>query len=241
MRALILAAGRGERMRPLTDSVPKPLLRAGGRPLIEWQVAALVAGGFGELVINHSHLGELIERELGDGRRLGASIRYSHEPSPLETAGGVAQALPLLGEEPFALVSGDIHTDFDYATLVPRVEAVARDPAALAAHFVLVDNPPFHPEGDMGLSEGRVRRGGPRLTYGNIAVFHPGVFRDVAPGSFLRLFPWAYRLVDEGRVSGERYAGPWDNVGTPEQLAALDRRLRSPQRPSAQPQRNPPA
>ena len=225
MRALILAAGRGERMRPLTDSLPKPLLAAGGRPLIEWQVAALARGGFTDLVVNHSHLGHLVERALGDGARLGVSIRYSHEPRALETAGGVAQALPLLAGEPFALVSGDIHTEFDYATLAPRVHAIARDPGACAAHFVLVDNPPFHPEGDMGLAGGLITRAGPRLTYGNIAVFHPVPFREIAAGTALRLFPWAYRLVDEGRVTGERYVGSWDNVGTPEQLAALERRL----------------
>jgi MurNAc alpha-1-phosphate uridylyltransferase len=225
MRAIILAAGRGERMRPLTDTVPKPLLVAGGRPLIEWQVAALAAGGFKELVVNHSHLGQMIERALGDGSRLGVSIRYSHEPRALETAGGIAQALPLLGDGPFAVVSGDIHTDFDYGSLAARVREIAREPRALAAHFVLVDNPPFHPDGDMGLADGMVTRAGPRLTYGNIAVFHPAPFREIAAGTSLKLFPWAYRLVEEGRVTGERHSGSWDNVGTPEQLAALDRRL----------------
>ena len=224
-RALILAAGRGERMRPLTDSIPKPLLPVGGRPLVEWQVARLVQGGFIDIVVNHSHLGPMIEAALGDGARLGARIRYSHEPKALETAGGVAQALPLLGDEPFVVVSGDIHTDFDYATLQPRIRAIADDFAAYAAHFVLVDNPPWHAAGDMGLTGGRVTREGARLTYGNIGVFHPALFREIAPGTWLKLFPWAYRFVDEGRVSGERFSGRWDNVGTPEQLAALDRRL----------------
>lgn len=227
MRAIVLAAGRGERMRPLTDALPKPLLAAGGRALIEWQVLGLARGGFTELVVNHSHLGGLIERALGDGSRFGVSIRYSHEPTALETAGGVARALPLLGDEPFAVVSGDIHTDFDYGTLRGPVESIARDPGAHAAHFVLVDNPPFHPEGDMGLAGGRITRAGPRLTYANVSVFHPGPFRAIAPGTALRLFPWAYRLVDEGRVTGERHVGSWDNVGTPDQLAALDRRLSS--------------
>lgn len=224
-RALILAAGRGERMRPLTDTVPKPLLPAGGRALIEWQVAALARGGFGELVVNHSHLGAAIERALGDGSRHGVRIRYSHEPAALETAGGIAQALPLLGDEPFAVVSADIHTDFDYARLAAPIAAVAADPAGCAAHFVLVDNPPWHALGDMGLEGDRVTRHGPRLTYGNIAVYHPSLFREIAPGTALKLFPWAYRFVDAGRVSGEHYRGAWDNVGTPEQLAALDRRL----------------
>jgi MurNAc alpha-1-phosphate uridylyltransferase len=224
-RAIILGAGRGERMRPLTDSTPKPLLRVGGRPIIEWQVTRLAAAGFRDLVVNHSHLGALIEEALGDGRRLGASIRYSHEATALETAGGVAQALPMLDGEPFVVVSGDIHTAFDYATLAPRMDDIARDPGRTAAHFVLVDNPSWHAGGDMGLAEGRVTRAGPRLTYGNIAVFHPQLFRDVAPGTWLKLFPWAYRFVDEGRVSGERYGGSWDNIGTPAQLAALDQRL----------------
>ena len=225
--ALILAAGRGERMRPLTDTVPKPLLRVGGRPIIEWQVERLVLAGFTELVVNHSHLGHLIEECLGDGRRLGARIRYSHEATALETAGGVAQALHLIGAEPFALVSGDIHTDFDYGSLTSRIEAILRHPERQVAHFVLVDNPPWHAQGDMGLEQGRVTRSGPQLTYGNIAVFHPSLFADISPGMWLKLFPWAYRFVEAGRVTGEHYRGAWDNVGTPAQLAALDRRLGS--------------
>ena len=224
-RALILAAGRGERLRPLTDSLPKPLLPAGGRRLIEWQVERLAKAGFTELVVNHSHLGGLIEEALGDGRRFGASIRYSPESPALEIAGGIARALPLLDEDPFLVVSSDIYTEYDYASLEPRVRSIAREPARSVAHFVLVDNPPWHDQGDMGLLEGRITRAGPRLTYGNIAVFHPAIFRDFVPGTSLRLFPWAYRFVDEGRVTGEHYLGPWDNVGTPEQLAALDRRL----------------
>jgi MurNAc alpha-1-phosphate uridylyltransferase len=224
-RALILAAGRGERLRPLTDATPKPLLRAGGKPLIEWMVERLVAGGFRELVVNHAHLGARIEAALGDGARFGARIRYSPESPALETAGGIARALPLLGEAPFVVVSGDIHTDFDFATLAPRIEAIANDPAAQVAHFVLVDNPPWHAGGDMALAQGRVRLEGPRLTYGNIAVFHPGPFHEITEGTRLKLFPWMYRFVSEGRVTGERYDGPWDNVGTAEQLAALDRRL----------------
>src|SRR5882672_1530841 len=158
-QALLLAAGRGERLRPLTNALPKPLLTAGGRALIEWQVERLVRAGFTELVVNHSHLGERIEQALGDGARFGARIRYSPESPALETAGGIANALPLLGDEPFALVSSDIHTEFDYATLAAPLEAIARDPRATAAHFVLVDNPPWHAAGDMGLDAGRVTRG----------------------------------------------------------------------------------
>jgi MurNAc alpha-1-phosphate uridylyltransferase len=229
--AIILAAGRGERMRPLTDAMPKPLLRVGGRPLIEWQVERLVAGGFTDLVVNHSHLGHLIERDMGDGSRFGARIRYSPEPRALETAGGVVQALPLLGEAPFAVVSGDIHTTFDYATLATRIEAIAADPATTAAHFVLVDNPAFHPGGDMGLAAERITRAGPRLTYANIALYHPSLFDGVAAGVPLKLFPWAYRFVEAGRVSGEHYRGSWANLGTPEQLAELDRALSTQEAP----------
>ena len=225
MRALILAAGRGERLRPLTDATPKPLLRAGGRPLVEWQVLALARAGFADIVVNHAHLGAQIEAALGDGARFGTRIRYSPENPALETAGGIVRALPLLGAEPFVVVSGDIHTAFDYASLAPRIAATARDPAACAAHFVLVDNPPWHSAGDMGLEAGRVTRSGPRLTYGNIGVFHPALFAGIAAGTALKLFPWAYRFVDEGRVSGEHFRGEWDNVGTADQLAALDRRL----------------
>jgi MurNAc alpha-1-phosphate uridylyltransferase len=223
--ALILAAGRGERLRPLTDLTPKPLIPAGGRPLVEWQVERLAAAGFRDLVVNHSHLGERIEQALGDGARFGVRIRYSPESPALETAGGIAHALPLLDPAPFVVVSGDIHTEFDFATLVARIEAIERDPAACVAHFVLVDNPPWHAMGDMGLAAGRVTRDGPRLTYGNIGVFHPQPFRGIPDGTRLKLFPWMYQFVEAGRVTGERYAGPWDNVGTAEQLAALDRRL----------------
>ncbi len=223
--AIILAAGRGERMRPLTDRLPKPLLPVGGKPLIEWQVQRLAAAGFDDIVVNHSHLGALVESALGDGARFGVRLRYSPEPVALETAGGAARALPLLDDSPFVLVSGDIHTTFDYATLLPRIDAIRADPARTAAHFVLVDNPPWHARGDMGLAAGRIVRREPFLTYANIAVFHPSLFNEVKPGAHLRLFPWAYRFVDEGRVGGEHFGGEWDNLGTPEQLEALDRRL----------------
>ena len=222
---MILAAGRGERLRPLTDAKPKPLLEVGGRSLIEWQIERLAAAGFADIVVNHAHLGNLIEDALGDGRRFGVRLRYSAESPALETAGGIVKALPLLGAGPFAVVSGDIHTEFDYARLEEPFAAIAENPAARAAHLVLVDNPPFHPLGDMGLADGRISREGAKLTYGNIAVFHPSLFRDIVPGTWLKLFPWLYRFADEGRVTGEHYRGPWDNVGTADQLAALDRRL----------------
>jgi MurNAc alpha-1-phosphate uridylyltransferase len=225
-RALLLAAGRGARLRPLTDAVPKPLLAAGGKPLIAWQVERLVAGGFRDLVVNHSHLGSIVEAALGDGSAFGARIRYSPEAPALETAGGIVRALPLLGADPFVAVSADIHTDFDYATLAAPMEAIASDPARRAAHFVLVDNPPWHAAGDMGLADGMVTRAPPHLTYANIAIFHPLLFREIAPGTWLKLFPWAYRFVEEGRVTGEHYRGAWHNIGTAEHLAALDRLLK---------------
>ena len=225
-RALLLAAGRGARLRPLTDALPKPLLEAGGKPLIAWQVERLVAGGFRDLVVNHSHLGAMIEARLGDGAAFGARIRYSAESPALETAGGIVQALALLGDEPFVVVSSDIHTDFDYARLAAPIEAIARDPARRVAHFVLADNPPWHARGDMGLAHGLVTREPPLLNYANIAVYHPAIFRDLAPGTVLKLFPWAYRFVEAGRVSGEHHRGEWHNIGTAEQLADLDRHLK---------------
>ncbi|HEX4943927.1 MAG TPA: nucleotidyltransferase family protein [Usitatibacteraceae bacterium] len=223
--ALILAAGRGERMRPLTDTVPKPLLVAGGRPLIAWQLQRLAEAGIRRIVVNHSHLGERLEAAVGDGSRWGVRIAWSREGTALETAGGIVKALDLLGTDPFVVVSGDIYTEFDYSRLAEVAGAIAKDPARRAAHFVLVDNPPFHPRGDMGLAGTRVCREGPLLTYANIAVFHPSLFAGIAPGTHLRLFPWAYQFVDEGRVTGERFAGTWENLGTPAQLAELDRRL----------------
>lgn len=224
-RAIILAAGRGERLRPLTDKTPKPLLPVGGRPLIEWQIERLALAGFRDLIVNHAHLGSQIEEALGDGQRYGVRIRYSPEAPALETAGGIVQAMPLLDAQPFVVVSGDIHTAFDFASLGSRIDAIARNPDACVAHLVLVDNPPWHAQGDMGLAEGRVTRAGTQLTYGNIAVFHPRIFLGLGPGTWLKLFPWVYQFVEAGLVTGEHYRGPWDNVGTAEQLAALDRRL----------------
>lgn len=223
--ALILAAGRGERMRPLTDATPKPLLVAGGRALLDWQLGRLAAAGIRRVVINHAHLGEQLEAAVGDGSRWGVRVDWSREGTALETAGGIVKALPLLAPGPFIVVSGDIYTEFDFSRLAQAAEDIARDPARRAAHFVLVGNPPFHPRGDMGLEGGLVRRDGPRLTYANIAVFHPALFAGIEPGTHLKLFPWAYRFVDEGRVTGERFDGAWENLGTPAQLAELDRRL----------------
>ena len=160
MRAMILAAGRGERMRPLTDATPKPLLMAGGKPLIAWHLEALVRAGIRDIVVNHAHLGHLIETALGDGKRFGAAIRYSAEGQALETAGGIAHALPLLGAEPFAVINADIACDFDYARLPALADTMTG--RGLLAHLVLVPNPPHHPQGDFALCDGRVaEQGGP--------------------------------------------------------------------------------
>lgn len=223
MKALIFAAGRGERMRPLSDHTPKPLLRAGGRRLIEWQIAALASAGVREIVINTAHLAAQFESALGNGRALGVRIAWSREgeqaADALETLGGIIAALPLLGEAPFIAVSGDIVCDFDYRPLAARTAGIAD--GALDGHLVLVDNPPFNPRGDMGLAADRVTTAPPHLTYANIALLSPRLFAGEAPGR-RKLFPWLFRAVEAGRISGERFAGRWHNVGTPEELARLD-------------------
>jgi MurNAc alpha-1-phosphate uridylyltransferase len=225
---MILAAGRGERMRPLTDVRPKPLLEAGGKALIEWQVARLAAGGFRDIVVNHAHLGHLIEEFLGDGSRFGVTIRHSREEAALETAGGIARALPLLGAAPFLVVSGDVYTDYDYGRLMPVARSMMQSGPERVAHFVLVDNPPSHPRGDFSLEGGIVGVApGRLLNYGGISVFLPGLFTGFPPGCRRALFPWMMEWVDAGRVSGEHYGGTWANLGTPEQLEALDRSLRA--------------
>ncbi len=229
MRAIILAAGRGERMRPLTDALPKPWLRVGGKPLIVWQIERLRAAGITELVINVAWLGEVLRSALGDGSAHGVHIDWSIEAEALETGGGIATALPWLtrgaSDAPFAVVSADIYTEFDYAHLVQAGARIAADPAATCAHFVLVDNPPHHPRGDMALEGTRIRRDGVRLNYGNIGVFHPSLFADRPRNTRWKLFPWAYDYVDADRVSGEHFQGVWHNIGTPEQLQELDAAL----------------
>ncbi len=220
MRAMILAAGRGERMRPLTDTVPKPLLPVAGRPLIAHHLTALVAAGITEIVINHAHLGDRIEQALGDGRDHGASIRYSAEPEgALETGGGILQALPLLGTEPFVVVNGDVWSDFPYARLPRR-------PAGLA-HLVLVDNPEHRPDGDFALADGRVReRDGAGLTYSGIGVYDPALFADCRPGRF-PLAPLLHEAIARDAIGGEHWGGRWVDVGTPERLQALEQVLAS--------------
>lgn len=220
MKAMILAAGRGERMRPLTDTTPKPLLRAAGKPLIVYHLEALAAAGFTEVVINHAHLGEQIEQFVGDGSRYGLAIHYSHEEQALETGGGIFRALPLLGETPFVVINGDVWTDYPYSRL--RQLVVER------AHLVMVDNPPQHPAGDFVLRQGRVLEGeGERLTFSGIGVYHPSLFAACSAGAF-PLAPLLREAMQAGAVSGEHYHGRWFDIGTPERLAQLDALLRPP-------------
>jgi MurNAc alpha-1-phosphate uridylyltransferase len=219
---MLLAAGRGERMRPLTDATPKALLPAGGRPVVAWLLERLAAAGFGELVLNHAQLGWMIEAALGDGTRFGVRIRYSHEPEALETAGGIANAMPLLGEAPFLAVNADLHTDFPFA----RLRAALNDDAL--AHLVLVDNPSHHPGGDFALSDGRVANAGaPMLTFSGIGVYRPALFAAIARGSRAPLAPLLREAAARGRVTGEHFRGRWLDIGTPERLAALDAELKA--------------
>jgi MurNAc alpha-1-phosphate uridylyltransferase len=222
---MILAAGRGERMRPLTDHVPKSLLPAGGRPLVVHLIERLARAGITELVVNVSHLAALIERELGDGSRHGVRIAYSREEQALETGGGIAYALSLLGEAPFVAVNSDIYCDFDFARLAPLAATLGT--GAVAAHLVLVDNPPHHPEGDFHLREGRVSMDGPqaRLTFSGIGVYAPTLFAGVTRGMKCQLATLLRPAMAQGRVSGEHHRGLWMDVGTPQRLADLERVL----------------
>jgi MurNAc alpha-1-phosphate uridylyltransferase len=221
---MILAAGRGERMRPLSDRIPKPLLQAGGRPLVVGLIESLARAGIVELVVNISHLGSQIEQELGDGARQRVRIAYSREQEPLETGGGIAYALPLLGTEPFVAVNSDIHCDFDFARL-PAAAAAIRS-GAVSAHLVLVDNPPHHPAGDFSLGGGRVAADGARkLTFSGIGVYAPALFAQVPPGTKRQLAALLRPAMAQGRVSGEHHRGLWMDIGTPERLAVLDRLL----------------
>ena len=228
-KAMIFAAGRGERMRPLTDTCPKPLLEVGGKALIAWQIERLAAAGYETIVINHAWLGEQIEAALGDGARWGVSIAYSAEGTALETAGGIAQALPLLedGGAPavFAAVSGDIYCDFAYARLAQPAARLAAMPEP-GMHLVMVPNPPFHPAGDFALVDGTLALdGSPRYTFGNIGLYDTRMFRGLARGERCALRPYYRETIAAGRASGEVFEGLWENVGTPEQLDALDQRL----------------
>jgi MurNAc alpha-1-phosphate uridylyltransferase len=231
---MILAAGRGERMRPLTDHTPKPLLQAGGKPLIVWHIERLVRAGITDLVINHAHLGQQIEQALGDGSRFGATIRYSDEGTALETAGGIAFALHLLGEQPFAVINGDIYCDYDFSHLPARAAALAN--SADMAHLVLVDNPEHNLKGDFCLAGDRIVATPqipiPKsqiLTFSGIGLYKPALFASIARGSKAPLAPLLREQIAQGRVSGEHHPGIWMDIGTPQRLDELDKQLRASQ------------
>ncbi len=211
---MILAAGRGERMRPLTDVTPKPLLAVRGTPLLDRLITQLVTAGFRDIVINVAHLGHRIREHLGSGAHFCANIAYSEEgPASLETGGGIRRALPLLGSGPFLVVNGDIYTDFPFERLPKTLEGLA--------HLVLVDNPEHHPAGDFGLLEGRVVDAPPRLTFAGVGVYDAALFSNRADERF-PLAPLLRETASRGLVTGERHCGLWSDVGTPERLAALN-------------------
>ncbi len=224
MKAMILAAGRGERMRPLTDAVPKPLLPVGGNYLISWTILKLKQAGILDLVVNISHLAEQIEHALGDGAKFGVHIRYSFEREALETAGGIAWALPLLDEQPFLVVNSDVYSNYDFAGLRERAQTLT---AQHPAHLVLVDNPDHHPQGDFALREGVVTTQGTRLTFSGIGAYHPALFAGIARGEKARLAALLAQPIAGGRVSGEYFRGEWRDIGTPQRLAELDAQMRS--------------
>lgn len=230
MKAMIFAAGRGERMRPLTDASPKPLLPVRGRPLIVHHIVNLVRAGITDIVINHAHLGGMIEAALGDGSQFGARLQYSRETTALETAGGVATARHLLGETPFLAISADLYCPyFDFAQVLDVLHdkdmwgnpypADQRD----VAWLYLVPNPDFHPDGDFGLELYSVSNDGePKWTFGNIGVYRMEMFDAIAPGTHAKLGPLIREYAERGQIGGEVYEGVWHNVGTVEQLAALN-------------------
>lgn len=220
MRAMILAAGRGERLRPLTDEVPKPLVPIAGKPLIEYHLEALVAGGFREIVINQGHLGSMLPEALGNGGRWGIHIHWSDEqPEALETGGGIFKALPMLGTAPFLVVNGDVWTNFSFS----RLRAVKCD----WAHLVMVPNPVHNPGGDFVLDHGRIREtGDARLTFSGIGVYNPRLFGSCKPGKF-SVVPLLKTAMTDHLVTGELFSGPWDDIGTPERLDKLNQALNS--------------
>ena len=212
MKAMILGAGKGERLRPITLHTPKPLVAVAGVALIEYHIRALKKAGFTELVINHAWLGEKIESHLQDGSALGVKISYSREDEPLGTGGGIFQALSLLGDEPFVVVNGDVFTDYDFSQLPQTLASLA--------HLVLVNNPAHHPEGDFALAHGKVLDQ-KALTYSGIAVLHPKLFKDCTAGAF-KLAPLLREAMAQGQVTGEHFTGLWVDVGTHERLAEVE-------------------
>ena len=218
MKVMILAAGRGERMRPLTDHTPKPLLKVGGKSLIVRLIERLASAGFEDIVINHAHLGEHIETNLGNGRSHGVRIQYSREaPEALETGGGIFKALPLLGPSPFLAINGDVWTDFPFQTLDLPLRGLA--------HLVLVDNPSHHVEGDFSLREGMVsNEAQSKLTFSGIGIYRHELFSGCTAGKF-SLTPLLRKAADRAQVSGEHYEGEWMDIGTAQRLNQLDERL----------------
>jgi len=227
--AMILAAGRGERMRPLSDTRPKPLLEVGGKALIVWQIERLVAAGFDRIVINVAHLASAIEAHLGDGSRYGARLRYSRETMPLEVAGGIATALPLLDDGVALVVSADVFADYDYRQLHDRLQAMQATASAPHLHMVMVPNPAYHPGGDFVLSGDRLTLNGTdgaeRTTFGNIALYRTSLFRELPRGKKLKILPYYRDWIARAWASGELFAGRWANVGSPAELAILDAQL----------------
>jgi len=230
MKAMILAAGRGERMRPLTDHTPKPLLMVGGKPLIAWHLERLAAAGFKDVVINHAHLGEQIETKLGNGSQWGLRIHYSPEKTALETAGGIVNALHLLGDAPFLVVNGDVFTDIDFGAL----RLLPPD----LAHLVMVDNPPQHAAGDFSLRNGKLSAedsveggvagsvdGTVKLTFSGVGIYQPSLFAGIVRGEAAKLAPLLKAAMADRLVSGTHHRGQWHDIGTPERLQALDSQL----------------
>ena len=246
---MILAAGRGERMRPLTDHTPKPLLKVGGKPLIVWHLERLASAGFKEIVINHAHLGHMIEAALGNGAQWGMSIRYSTEKVALETAGGIANALHLLTNdgkqiEPFLVVNGDTFTEINFAKLTPSTFSTEFDftqltpspfkgegwgggkVAHVLAHLVLIDNPPQHPNGDFAMQDGNLKHTGKQmLTFSGVGVYHPNLFADIVNGEPAKLAPLLRKAIDNNAATAQYYQGIWHDIGTPERLKQLDAEL----------------
>jgi MurNAc alpha-1-phosphate uridylyltransferase len=222
MKAMVLAAGRGERMRPITDRIPKPLVPVAGKPLIVYHLEALARAGVRDVVINLAYRGAQIREALEDGSRYGVRISYSDEgPDPIETGGGIFKALPLLGAQPFIVVNGDVWTDFNVATL-PMLDGGAH------AHLVMVPNPPHVARGDFALDGGYIIESDKddRFTYSGIGVFSPGFFHGCQPGKF-PLRPLLSRAIAARKLEGQVYRGVWLDIGTPERLAELEASLRS--------------
>ena len=253
VKAMILAAGRGERMRPLTDTCPKPLLAAGGKPLLAWHLERLAEAGYQEVVINHAHLGFMLQDALGDGHAFGLSIIWSDETQGvLETAGGIVKALPHLGTGPFLVINGDIFCDWD----VSRAKEIASRMKAThdLGHLVMVPNPPQHKDGDFILEGGRIvnmgsnvpmantaDREAKRLTFSGIGIYDPNLFAGISPGTSAKLAPLLKTAIAQSRLGGEAYRGRWHDIGTPERLAALDRELHDELRRDLRHELRPPA